>query len=203
MHVVQPSAATHERYCNCGSPSVFFLASSISVTRDQDFGAGLQVGRFQQRLLFRRAIGRHHRQRIDQRLVRRLLDAVPVGLQLVGLEEGAQRRQQRLAVDRVLALARDEIVGERRVGDAALAIGRRDRQLLLDAEARDAGELEQIAAVAALGELGDAADAADLVERRLVGRTRYGAGRAGSCRSADGRRAARRRSSRDSAARKC
>ena len=46
-----------------------------------------------QRLLFRRAIRRHHRQRVDQSLVRSLLDALPIGLEIVGLEEAAQRRQ--------------------------------------------------------------------------------------------------------------
>ena len=56
--------------------------------------------------------------------------------------------------------------------DAALAIRRQHRQLLLDAEARHAGELDQVAPVAGLGELGDAADAADLVEVRLVLRAR-------------------------------
>ena len=105
---------------------------------------------------------------LTTRLVRRALDALPVGLEIVGLEERRQRFEHRLAVDLVLALARDEIVGERLVGDAALAIGGRDLELLLDAEARDAGELQQIAAVAGLGELGDAADAADLEQRRLV-----------------------------------
>ncbi len=81
---------------------------------DQDFGAGLEVRRLQQRLLLGGAVGRHHRQRVDQRLVGRALDALPVGLEIVGLEESGQRFEQRLAVDLVLALAGDEIVGERR-----------------------------------------------------------------------------------------
>ena len=60
--------------------------------RDQNFGARLQVGCFQQRLLLRRAIGRHHRQRVDQRLVRRAFDAVPVDLEIVGLQEIRETR---------------------------------------------------------------------------------------------------------------
>ncbi len=64
-------------------------------------------------------------------------------------------------------LARHEIVGERVIVHLALAIGRQHRRLAHDAEARDAGQFEQIASVAGLGELGDAAGAADLVEVRL------------------------------------
>src|SRR6202023_902926 len=55
---------------------------------DQDLGAGLEIGRLQHGLLLGRAIGRHHGERIDQRLVGRALDAVPVGLEVVRLEEG-------------------------------------------------------------------------------------------------------------------
>ena len=91
-------------------------------------------------------------------------------LRLLALRKSRSASEQRRAVDLLLALARDEIVGERRVGDAALAIGGRDAEFFLDAEARDAGELEQIAAVAGFGELGDAADAADLEQLRLVRR---------------------------------
>ena len=43
-------------------------------------------------------------------------------------------------------------------------------ELLLDAEARDADERDQVAPVAGLGELRDAAGAADLVELRHRGR---------------------------------
>ena len=89
-------------------------------------------------------------------------------LRLLALRNAWSASSSDLRSTCVLALARDEIVGERHGRDAALAIGGRDVQLLLDAEARDAGELEQIAAVAALGELGDAADAADLEQERLV-----------------------------------
>ena len=106
---------------------------------DQDFGARLQVGRFQQRLLFRRAVGRHHRQRIDQRFIGGLFDTFPVGLEIVGLEKIGQRGEQRVAVDRILALARDEIVSERRISDAALPVLCRDLELLFDAEARNTG----------------------------------------------------------------
>ena len=84
-------------------------------------------------------------------------------LRLLALRNVGERCEQRLAVDLLLALAGDEIVGEGLIGDAALPIGRvATVELLLDAEARDAGELDQVAAVAGLGELGDAADAADL-----------------------------------------
>ena len=111
------------RYCNGVSPPVVVLGQLDLGHRDQDFGAGLEVGRLQQRLLLGGAVGRHHRQRVDQRLVRRVLDALPIGLEVVGLEERRQRPQQALAIDLVLALAGDEIVGERRIGHAALPVG--------------------------------------------------------------------------------
>ena len=136
---------------------------------DEQFGASLEIRRLEQGLFLCRAVRRHHRQRIDQGFVRRLVDAFPVGLQLVCLHEGAQRRENRLAVDRSFAFARDKIVDERRVGDAALPVFRFYRQFIFDAETRDAGELDQIAAVAALGELRDAAEAADFEKRRLLG----------------------------------
>ena len=176
-------------YCNGVSPSVLALGKLDLGHRDQDFGAGLQVRRFQQRLLLGRAIGRHHRERVDQRLVRRVLDAVPVGLQIIGLAGNSDsERSNCLRSTCVLALARDEIVGERRIGDAALPVGGRDLQFLLDAEARNAGELQQIAAIAALGDLGDASDAADLEQIRLVLRSGMRRCRAGSCRSGGGAR---------------
>ena len=120
------------RYCSCGSPSVFFLASSISVMATSISARVFRSGASSSACFSAGAVRRHHRQRVDQRLVRRLVDAVPVGLEIVGLEEVAQRREQRLAVDRVLALARDEVVGERRKGDAALPVGGLDRQFVLD-----------------------------------------------------------------------
>ena len=89
-------------------------------------------------------------------------------LRSLALRKSDSALQQALAVDVVLALAGGEIVDEGRVGHAALPVGRRHVELLLDAEADDAGELEEVAAVAGLGELGDAADAADLVEIGLV-----------------------------------
>ena len=46
-----------------------------------------------------------------------------------------------------------EVAGEGREIDAALAVGRRHRQLLEDAEARDAGQRDEVAPVVGLGEL--------------------------------------------------
>src|SRR5258708_32446107 len=54
--------------------------------RHQDLGARLQVRGLQQSLLLGRPERRHHGERIDQRLVRRVLDAVPVGLAVVRLQ---------------------------------------------------------------------------------------------------------------------
>ncbi len=87
---------------------------------------------------------------------------------LFALRNADSEFQNRLAVDLVLALAGHEIVRERRVGHAALPVAGRDLRLLLDAEARHAGELDQVAAVAGFGELGDAADAADAKQVRPV-----------------------------------
>ena len=80
--------------------------------RDQHLGAGLEIRRLEQCLFLGHAVGRHHGERVDQRLVRGILDALPVGLEIVGLEKILERLQQALAVDRVLALARREVVAE-------------------------------------------------------------------------------------------
>ncbi len=136
--------------------------------RYQDLGAGLEVGCLQQRLFLRRSVWRHHCQRVNQGLVGRILDAVPIRLEIVRLEEIGERVQQARAVDLILALASGEIVDEWRVGDAALAIERGDVKLLLDAEAGNPGKLQQIPPVAGLGDLGDASDAADFEQVRLV-----------------------------------
>src|SRR5262249_18137246 len=101
-------------------------------------------------------------------LVGRVFDSLPVGLEIVGFEKIGERPQQARAVDVILALAGGEIVDEGGIAHPALAIGRRHRELLVDAKAGNAGELEEIAAVAGLGDLGDAADAADLVEVGLA-----------------------------------
>ena len=192
-------------YCNGGSPSVFFLASSISVMATRISRAGLQVGRFQQRLLLGRAVGRHHRQRT---LTSASLEALSISCQSAfrsfAFMKSASARSSAWRSTAFSALARDEIVGETARRYAALAVGGFHRQLLVDAEARHAGELDEIAAVAAFGQLSDAADAADLkAAAAAAGPDRARGPRAGSCRSAGGRRAAHRRSWRDSAARKC
>src|SRR5262249_44699734 len=137
---------------------------------DQDLGAGLEIGRFQKRLLLGRSVGGHHRQRADQCLVGRVFDALPVGLEIVGCEKIRQRPQQARAVDVILAFARREIVDEGGIAHAALSIGRRYGELFVDVKAGNAGELEGVAALAGLGALGDAADADDPVTgRRGVG----------------------------------
>src|ERR1700749_2836922 len=79
-----------------------------------------------------------------------------------------QRPQQRLAIDFVLALARGEIVHERLIRHLALPVRRLNRQLSLDAKARYAGQLEEIAAVTAFSELGETADAANVKKMRPV-----------------------------------
>src|SRR5215470_11133487 len=51
--------------------------------RDQHVGAGPEVGRLEQRLLLGCPIWRHHRERVDQRLVGSVLDAIPVRFEVV------------------------------------------------------------------------------------------------------------------------
>src|SRR6202042_2830506 len=98
----------------------------------------------------------------------RAFDALPIGLEIVGLEKRRERAQQRLAVHLVLALARGKIVDERMIAYPALAVGCRDIEFLLDPIARDAGQLNEIAAIATLGELRHAPDTADAEQIRLV-----------------------------------
>ena len=62
--------------------SMVVIATSISA-RD------LRSLRLEQRLLFLRAAGAHHRQAVDQSLVRRLLDVAPHHLDLVDLGEAS------------------------------------------------------------------------------------------------------------------
>src|SRR5690349_13291723 len=57
---------------------------------DERLGAALQVGRFQEGLLLARSEGTHHAQRVDERLVGRLLDPAPIHLDVVGIDEVAQ-----------------------------------------------------------------------------------------------------------------
>ena len=71
---------------------------------NEDFGAGLQIRRLEHGLLLGRGIRRHHGERIHQRLVGRFLDAVPIGLEIIGLEESRKRAQDRFAVDLLFAL---------------------------------------------------------------------------------------------------
>src|SRR5262249_16725085 len=105
-----------------------------------------------------------HRQRIHQRLIGRSFDSLPVGLEVVGFEKIRECGKQCGTIDRVLTLACDKIVGEWRISDAALPVWRSHLELLLEAESRGTGELNQITAVAGFCELGYAADAADLVQ---------------------------------------
>ena len=90
------------------------------------------------------------------------------------MRKSVSTSSKRLAVDRVLALARGEIVDEGEEIHLALPVGRQHGQFLDHLEAGDAGQFEDVAAVAGLGELGDAPDAADAEQRRprLVSRMR-------------------------------
>src|SRR5947208_1049701 len=102
--------------------------------RNQDFSARLKIGCFQQRLLLRAAIGRHHGERVDERLVGRILDALPIGLEIVGLEKIGKRAQQRLSIDLLLTLTRGKVANEWRIGHATLTKWGVYFELLLDAE---------------------------------------------------------------------
>ena len=55
---------------------------------DKGFGAGFQVGGFEQRLLFGGAIGRHHRQGVDEGDIVGAVDGISIGFYAVGLNEG-------------------------------------------------------------------------------------------------------------------
>ena len=89
------------------------------------------------------------------------LDAFPIDLQIVGLEKIGQHLKQRLAVHRLLAPARDEIVGVGEEIRPALPVRRQRTQFLDNLEAGNACQFQDVAAVAGFGELRDAADAAD------------------------------------------
>src|ERR1700731_5125233 len=131
--------------------------------RNEDLGAGLEIGGLEERLLLGAAVGTHHCECIDQCLIGRALDPIPMALEMVRLEKIGERAQHAVAIDGILALARGEIVDERIVAYATLAVRRRGADFLLDTEAGDAGELEEIAAVSGFGELGDSPDTADFV----------------------------------------
>src|SRR5580658_702396 len=48
----------------------------------EDLGARFEIGGLEEGLLLARAEGAHHGKRVDERLVRRLLDALPIDAQL-------------------------------------------------------------------------------------------------------------------------
>src|SRR5580693_1021165 len=54
---------------------------------DQNLGAGFQIRRLQHGLFLGGVVRRHHRQRVHQSFVGRVLDALPIRLEVVGLEE--------------------------------------------------------------------------------------------------------------------
>ena len=80
--------------------------------RDEHIRAAFKILGLKQSLLFLGAERAHHRQRIDERLIRRLVNALPVELQIVCLCEAAQGAQQSVAIDKILAGARAEVDGE-------------------------------------------------------------------------------------------
>lgn len=83
------------------------------------------------------------------------MNVVPVNLEAIDGNRGAQRIDQALAVDLLFTGTRGEIDGEGFGRDTALAVGRRDGFLRQDLETRDAGELDEVAPIACLGELGE------------------------------------------------
>ena len=140
------------------------IATSISA-RD------LRSSRLEQRLLLLWAAGAHHRQAVDQRLVRRLLDVAPDDLDLVDLGKALQGGDQVVAIDRRFARAFEEILGERRIVGDRHAVRQAARRFRHQAEARDAHQRKKAASVADLGILDDAAGAAERIElgRRIGG----------------------------------
>jgi hypothetical protein len=129
--------------------------------RDEHFGARLEVGGFQQRLLFPRAIGAQHRQAVDQRLIGGILDVVPVDFEFIGLREFAQSGEQACAVDGALALAFVKVGRKLSKIDAGLTIEGRRGRFANDAKSRHARQSNETPTVAGFGKLRDAAGAAN------------------------------------------
>src|SRR6185369_5751879 len=100
-------------------------------------------------------------------------DALPVGVEIVRLEIGAEGAQHRGAVDRRIA-AVGEVAGEGGGAHLAAAVGEVRGDFRHDAEARDTAEGEHVAAIAGFGQGGDAAGATNGAERRTDRGLRYG-----------------------------
>ena len=126
-------------YCSVVSEPAAAAGQLDLRDRDEHLGARLEIRRLEQRLFLAHAERAHHAQRVDERLVGRLLDALQSTCTSRRVDEVAQRLDDAGAVDLVLAGARREIGGEGLEVDAAAGgYGVDRRQLLLDAEARDA-----------------------------------------------------------------
>ena len=151
-------------YCSVVSEPSPPRASSISVIAIEHLGARLEIGRLEQGLLLARPERAHHAQRVDEGLVRRLVDALPIDPHVGGLDEIAQGRDTPARSTASSPARATKSAAIRLEAHPALTIGRRRRKLLLDREPRDADERDEIAAVAGLGELRDAARAPDLVQ---------------------------------------
>jgi len=137
---------------------------------DQDFGAGLEIGRFQQGL-FLRLPKAHHGERVDQRLIGAFSIPCQSALSLLAFRKPERARnslRDRLCLRPCVPRNRRRI----EVAHAALPVGRRYFQLILDAKARYARELHQIAAVTTFGQLRDASDTAYAIEVGPVFRSR-------------------------------
>ena len=87
--------------------------------RDEQRRPRPEIGRFQQGLFFRRAEGRHHRQRIDEGEIAGLLDMIPLGIKPFGIELGTKCPDKTRPVHAFILTLGLEITEERRNGEAA------------------------------------------------------------------------------------
>ena len=127
--------------------------SAISVIAISISARLLRSGASSSACFSRGAEGAHHAQRVHQRLVGRASMPLPVGLQIVRPRDS--RAEPRITPARSTSSSPASAAKSLPKGveiDPALAVGRRRRQLLADAEAGDARQRDQIAPVAGLGE---------------------------------------------------
>src|SRR5262249_15021715 len=130
-----------------------------------------QILRLEQRLLLLRTIRTQDRQRVDQTLVARAVDAIPISTEIVGDQIVAQRGEQARPVDILFAKAGPEVAGK--IPKANLASAERlvSYDIMQNREPGDAVERDHPPAVIALAESGNAPDATDAPQGKgLAGR---------------------------------
>ena len=117
--------------------------------RDQRVGAILDAGRFQECLLLVGGERADHGERAHQRLDRRVVERIPIGVHTPQIEIRFQRRKQALPFDLDGGIGRPEICRERRIVGLDLPERRNGIRLARHAKARDAGQRDLVAPVGA------------------------------------------------------